>query len=149
MSKKAKILVFFLLILLVLIFYLLLTSESVKRIYNSNPPASSISQPAGEPAKSQTAALSEDDSKLKVKEIFTAYEKLAADNSFTIEKITELKNKLFALRGSPNNFKDLQINFVLALNKMEDYLKREDQPARIASQWIVNKLKVDYSWLSN
>lgn len=143
MTKKAKILIFFLLIILILILYLILTSESVKQI--NNP----LLGQAGQPVKSQATALPEADAQAKVKEIFTAYEKLAKDNNFTTEKIAELKNKLSVLKGLPANFEKLALNFVVAMNNMEDYLKKKDRQAKNASQQMINQLKADYSWLNN
>lgn len=139
MAKKSKILIFFWLILLVLILYLILTSESAKKIDNYS----------SQPVKNQITAWPEEDYKAKVKEIFTAYEKLAQDNSFKAEKVIELKNKLLALKGLPAKFKELHLKFVSALDRMEDYLKQKDQQGKNTSQQISNQLKADYSWLNN
>lgn len=138
MTSKSKVLIFFLLIFLILVLYLILTSESVKKIDNS-----------GLSANNQTTPLSEENYKIKVKEIFTAYEKLLQDNNFTIEKITELKNELLALKGLPTKFKELHLKLILALDKMEDYLNSQDKQEKNASQQIDSQLKADYSWLNN
>lgn len=138
MTKPTKILIFLLFIFLILILYLILTSASVKK--NDN---------VDQPAKNQASALSDEDYKMKAKEIFIAYEELAQDNSFTTEKIAALKDRLLAVKGLPAGFKELHLNFVSAMDRMEDYLREKDQPARDTSQKITNQLKADYSWLNN
>jgi len=137
MTNKIKILIFSSLILLALILYLILTSDSVRPTDQATPQAE------------QAAVLSEGDYQLKVKEVFKAYEELSRDNNLTVEKIAELKNELFNFKGLPAKFKNLHINFVLAMDRMEDYLKVNDQQARNASQQIISQLKADYSWLND
>lgn len=147
MTKKAKILTFFLVVLLILILYLILTSESVKKIDNSD--RSVQNKTTAQEPQNKVTALSDEDYKAKVKEIFTAYEKLFQGNSFTMEKIAELKNQLLALKGLPAKFKELHLKFVLALTRLEDYLNQKDQRGKNTSQQITNQLKADYSWLNN
>lgn len=154
MTKKAKILTFFLVVLLILILYLILTSGSVKKSDNSDLPTGQAGQSvqnkttAPEP-QNKVAALSDEDYKAKVKEIFTAYEKLFQSSSFTMEKVVELKNQLLALKGLPAKFKELHLKFVLALTRLENYLNQKDQREKNTSQQITNQLKADYSWLNN
>jgi hypothetical protein len=133
-----KILFFLFLIVLALILYLIFTSESVR-------PTDSAVQPTSRP----TAALSDEGYRSKVKEIFNAYEELSRNNNLTAANIAEIKDKLIDFKGLPAKFKDLHINFVLAMDRAQDYLKAKDQQARDASQKIINQLKADYSWLNN
>lgn len=139
MTKKAKILISFLAILLILILYLILTSESVKKVDDSKI----------QPVKSTSTILPEAEYQLKVKEVFTAYETMAQEKSFTTGKIDELRNKLLALKGLPAKFKELHLQLISALDRMEDYLNQKDQQGKNTSQQIINQLKADYSWLSN
>lgn len=139
MAKKVKILIFFSLILLVLILYLILTSESVKKIDNSSL----------QPAKNQTTALSEEDYKIKVKEIFTVYEKLAKDNGLTSEKVNELRNQTLSLKAPAKKFIELHTNLFIALTNLEEYLSQKYEQGKNVSQQMFNQLKVDYSWLNN
>jgi regulatory protein YycI of two-component signal transduction system YycFG len=141
MTKKAKILIFFSLIFLVLILYLILTSASVKKA--DNPGLSALL------VKNQTAALPEEDYKIKIKEIFTACEKMAADNSFTAEKVSRLKNQALSLKAPSKKFIELHTNLFIALTKMENYLNNKDEREKTASLEIADQLKVNYSWLSN
>lgn len=144
MTKKAKILIFFSLIFLGLILYLILTSASVKKLDNS----SLSSGRAGQAIKNQ-AALSDQDYQAKVKEIFNSFEKLSQDNGTSTEKIIGLRDKLISLKGLPAKFKDLHLKLVLALDRLEDYLKRNDQRGKNTSQQIGDQLKNDYGWLKN
>jgi hypothetical protein len=138
MQKKIKVLVFFLVILLILIIYLILTSESAKNLDNFS-----------QQSRNEKMALLESKYQTRVKELFTVYETLAQDNNSAVEKFTELKNQLLILKEVPAKFKELHLNFVSALNSMEDYLKDKNQQGKIKSQQIINQLKADYSWLNN
>ncbi|MDD4271765.1 MAG: hypothetical protein PHF50_03085 [Patescibacteria group bacterium] len=137
MEKKQKILIFILLILFGLILYLIFTSESVKETNNPAPQT-----------KQDNSAMLESNYKAKAKEFFTAYENLIKDNSFTGQNIAELKNNLLDLKV-PLKFKELHIQFVLALTRMENYLNQEDEREKSASLQAINQLKADYSWLNN
>jgi hypothetical protein len=137
MTKKAKVLIFFLLIFLVLVLYLILTSESSTKLNDFS-----------QQAQDEKIVLLEENYKAKAKEFLSAYENLIKDNNFTAEKITELKNKLLDLKV-PAKFKELHIQFVLALDRMENYLSQKDERKRSDSLRMVNQLKADYSWLNN
>jgi len=137
MKKNEKILIFLLVILFFLVLYLILTSESVKR--TTNVPEQQIKQ--------DNSALLENDYKPKAKEVFIAYEELIKNSSFNKENIAELKNKLLDLKV-PAKFKELHIQFVLALTKIENYLNQKDEQEKSASLQTVNQLKADYSWLN-
>ena len=115
-----------------LVLYLILTSESVKNQAATSLPA----------ANNQTAPASLADSyRPQVKELFASFEVMARDNSFTKEKIFELKNKLLGLKV-PAEFKQLHLNFVQLLDKVEGEQKS-------AGLQTANQLKADYSWLNN
>ncbi|MBU0722451.1 hypothetical protein KKA93_03285 [Patescibacteria group bacterium] len=137
MLKKQKILIFLLLIIFLLILYLIFTSESVKQTNSLN-----------QWIKQDSSVLLEADYKPKAKEIFTAYQSLTENNSFTNKNIMELKNKLLDLKV-PVKFKELHIQFVLALIKMENYLSQKDEQEKSDSSQAINQLKVDYNWLNN
>lgn len=137
MPKKPKILIFLLLILFGLILYLILTSESIKPADNSN-----------KELKPDNLAWLENDYKSRAGEFFTAYESLISHNNFTEKNIIEIKNKLLDLKV-PIKFKELHLQFILAINKMENYLRLKDEQEKKHSLKAVNQLKADYSWLNN
>lgn len=145
MTKKAKILILLLLVVLVLFFYLILTSASFKNRADSNRSVG----PADQPAKNQAPPLSEEDYKIEFKKIFVAYEKLARDNSFTPEKVSELIKQTLNLKSPTRKFIMMQTSLFIALNKMADYLKQKDRSGKNPGQEIVNQLTANYSWLND
>ncbi len=140
MTKNIKILIFSLLILFLLVLYLIFTSGSIKE--------TSVPADTAEQIKKDDMVLLENDYKSKTKEFFGAYENLIKDNNFTEENVTELKNKLLNLMV-PVKFKELHIQFVLALTKMENYFRQKDEQEKSDSLRAVNQLKADYSWLND
>ena len=137
MNKKQKILIFLLLILLLLVLALIFTSESFK-------PENNFVQEV----KPNNSVLLEADYKQKAKELFNIYDSLIKNDSFNKENIAELKNKLLALTV-PVKFKELHLQFVLALTGTENYLNQEGEEGKNNSLDVVNQLKIDYSWLNN
>lgn len=137
MTKKGKVLIFFLLLLLLLISYLILTSESPAKL-------DSLSRQT----KDEKIALSEENYMARIKESFLSFKELSEADGLTAEKITELKSKILALKV-PAKFKELHINFILALTKLENYLIREDDREKISSQEMSDQLQADYNWLNN
>ncbi len=139
MLKKQKILIFLLGILLVIVLYLILTSESVKK----------TDQPEqGQPAQQEKAAVLEENYQKMAKPIFIGFEELLSKDNFTVDKIIELKNKLLDLKV-PAKFKELHIQLVLAMAKMENYLNQKKQEEKTDSLLMINQLKANYSWLNN
>jgi len=136
MTKKNKVLISLLVILLLLVLYLVLTSGSVR----------DESRPA--PAKNEDAVQLENNYTTEAKELFNDYLTMIQADSFTLESLAALKNKILDLKV-PTKFKELHINLVLALTKMENYLNSRNEQEKIFSQQMVNQLKADYSWLNN
>ncbi len=137
MKKNEKILILLLSILFFLVLYLILTSESVKQINNPE-----------QQAKQTNLVQLEADYKPKAKEVFYSFDILIKNSSFNQENLAELKNKLLELKV-PAKFKDLHIQLVLALTKMENYLNNKDEQEKIDSLQMVNQLKANYSWLNS
>ncbi|MDD4901069.1 MAG: hypothetical protein PHS62_03085 [Patescibacteria group bacterium] len=138
MARQGKVLTILFLVLVALVAYLVLSSESIKKTDNQ-----------AAPTRNENVVLSEQDYQAKVKEIFSAYQKLAADNKFTKEKVAELKNELLKIKGLQEKFQKLHLDFVLALDKTEDYINQHDQSLGETSQLIIDQLKAGYSWLNN
>ncbi len=141
MSKKNIILIILSAVLLVLVLVLIATAESGKKIVSPGRPVETV--------KNENVVLSAASYQAKVKEIFLAYEKSVADDNFTLEKIAELKNKLLGVKGLPAQFKNLHLDFILALDRMEKYLADNDDREKTISQKMMAQLKTDYSWLNN
>lgn len=122
---------------MVLILYLIFTSESIKPENNVN-----------KQVKPDNLAGLETNYKLQAREFFLAYEALIKNNNITQQNITELENKLLALKV-PVKFKELHLRFVLALNRTENYLNQKDEREKGDSFQAISQLKADYSWLNN
>ncbi len=137
MTTKAKILIMLLSFSLLLIFYLILTSEPAnKSIQNKKIISNSINSQQLETSYKE-----------QVKPIMVRYSELIKGN-YTIDQVTQIKNKLLGLK-MPAKFKNLHINLVLALTKMEDYLTNGENSQKVASQQIISQAKADYVWLNN
>ncbi len=137
MTKRAKIYIFLIFLVLVFILYLILTAEPLDKIKNLQLNY-----------QSQKIADLEENYKVEAKQIFNEYLALINQAGFTQEQISQIKNKLLDLKV-PTKFKDLHINLVLALTKMEDYLATGDQMKKTDSQQIINQVETENYWLKN
>ncbi len=137
MAKKTKILIFLAAVFLTLALYLILTSESIQK-----------NQVINQLTKDKKITQLEENYQAKSREIFKAYEQLIQADNFSPENIIEHKNRLLDLRV-PAKYKELHLNLVLALTKMENYLNQKDAKEKTASLEMTNQLKADYSWLNN
>lgn len=134
MPRKKKILVILLAVFLILTSYLILSSALIK-----NKLKTAVSDDRLEARQS--------DYQEEVKRIFSDYEKLTLDESITIEKVREVKQRLLNLLV-PAELKDLHLNFVLAISRMENYLNSRLMQEKNFSRQLINKLKADYGWLN-
>ncbi len=137
MAKKTKILIFLAAVFLTLALYLILTSESIQK-----------NQVINQLTKDKNITQLEENYQAKSREIFKAYEQLIQADNFSPENIIEHKNRLLDLRV-PAKYKELHLNLVWALTKMENYLNQKDAKEKTASLEMTNQLKADYSWLNN
>ena len=86
--------------------------------------------------------------KTEVKVILNNYLRQTQDKSIlTAEYAEQIKSQLLNLK-MPTKFKDLHLNLVLALDKMEDYLIDGCEEKLQASQELVNQAKEEYEWLN-
>lgn len=134
MTKKLKILICLLIALLLLVLYLILTSESAT---NKNQSASI----------EKTNIQMENEYIKQAKEIFSAYNNLTVSDNFTREQVSALKNQLLELKV-PTKFKELHINLVMAMTKMENFFDSNNEEEKTSGQQIISQLKNDYSWLN-
>ncbi|MBU0879697.1 MAG: hypothetical protein ABIJ83_04475 [Patescibacteria group bacterium] len=135
--KREQILISLIIVFLLIITYLIITSKTVQKVNQSNSATNNI-----------TTAQMEEKYQTQVKKISNYYEKLISTNDYTIDQITQTKNKLLNLQV-PTKFKDLHINLVLALTRMENYLTNKDEAEKIIAQQLINQVKIDYSWIAN
>jgi len=137
MTKRGRILILLIIFFLLIIVYLILTTETVVKNDQVNS------------ATDQNKIIElEQQYKKQVIAIFNDYTKLITGESYTLEQVSQLKNRLLDLKV-PTKFKDLHINFVLSLTRLENYLLDKDEAEKAKSQQVIGQLKADYSWLNN
>ncbi len=139
MSKNAKILIILLAVVVLAAIYLLFNLHSLAR--NKQEGAKVAQTSAVDLKKMET------DYKARSKTILADYEKLAEEPDVKEAQIQGAKSRLLDLKV-PTQFKDLHINLVLAMVKMEDFLKTGDANEKIASQQMINQAKASYGWLN-
>jgi len=137
MTQRGRILILLIIFFLLIIVYLILTAETVVKNDQVNS------------ATDQNKIIElEQQYKKQVIAIFNDYTKLITGESYTLEQVSQLKNRLLDLKV-PTKFKDLHINFVLSLTRLENYLLDKDEAEKAKSQQVIGQLKADYSWLNN
>jgi len=77
----------------------------------------------------------------KIIEIMPAYEELATSESADVTTINSLREKLLNLK-MPADFKNLHIELVLLLDKMEEGFNSAEFEKRL------NEIKAQYNWLN-
>jgi hypothetical protein len=137
MTKKIKILLVLSVVAISAVLYLIITSKPV----NNNG-----KQANKEQVKVDLKKL-EEEYKAGTKNILTDYSALLLSDNLSLEIVETDKNKLLGLKV-PAEFKDLHLNFVLAVSKMEDYLKNGKDEDKAASQRMISEIKANYVWLN-
>jgi len=85
---------------------------------------------------------------MEVKVILNNYLRQSQDESLiTVDDVSRTKNSLLALK-MPVQFKDLHLNLVLAMDKMEDYLISGDEEKLLESEKLISQMKEEYEWLN-
>lgn len=137
MGKQTKILLGLFIVALIIVLSWLLFFKPVK--------------PVSGPAKNNIAQVDlkklEEEYRVETKNILTDYSALLEANNLSIDKVEADKNKLLDLKV-PVQFKDLHLNFVLAVSKMEDFLKNGKSEDRDASRRMISEIKTNYIWLN-
>ena len=138
MSKKLKILVVLLVIILALFLYLALTSRP-------------LDGGTGVKANNQSEEIREklaSDYKNSVNRVLFDYWQLVQAKDVTVEEGEYLKNRLLGLKV-PVGFKELHLNLVMALTKLNNYLENGDEEEKEESGQMVSQTTAGYDWLSN
>ena len=147
MSKKKIIFIFLTIVLLVVAVYLIRRSPT----YLIDIPVDK--QHLTEQDNNQTADKSIDMGlltkayQMEVKVVLNNYLRQTQDESLiTVDDVSRTKNSLLGLK-MPAQFKDLHLNLVLAMDKMEDYLIDGDEGKLRESQELIKQAKEEYEWL--
>ncbi len=79
---------------------------------------------------------------------------MLSDSSLFV-KTPQTKNKILTLRNQlteikvPTEFKDLHLDLLLALNKIDSYLNGRNEEERLAGLDLISQAKVNYEWLND
>lgn len=143
MTRQYKILLVLLAVAIVAVLYLIINSKPVNDVEK---------QVVNEPQKVEKVekvdlVKLENDYKENFKEIFTNYVLALQDMDLSVDKAVFIKKQVLDLRV-PTNFKDLHLDFVLAITKMENFLTDDDEKEKEEGQRIVDEIKVNYEWLN-
>lgn len=138
MSKRLKILLLLLVVTASMFFYLLFTSKSLNQKLNNEVNNNFVNI---EKTKEQMTT----EYKASVTKIISDYYNLDI-SSTTVSEVEIVRENLFGLTV-PAELKDLHLNLVMALTKMEDYLAGNNKEAREESEKIMDQAKLDNNWL--
>jgi len=137
MSKKLKILIVLSVIILALFLYLVLTSRPL----DGGAGAKAINQPD----KTKEKLVS--DYKSGVNKFLADYWRVIEEKDISIEEGQRLKSRLLELKVRAD-FKELHLSLAMALTKLEDYLKNEDENGKEESRQMVGQATTSYDWLN-
>jgi len=137
MSKKLKILIVLSVIILALFLYLVLTSRPL----DGGAGAKAINQPD----KTKEKLVS--DYKSGVNKFLADYWRVIEEKDISIEEGQRLKSRLLELKV-PADFKELHLSLAMALTKLEDYLKNEDENGKEESRQMVGQATTSYDCLN-
>jgi hypothetical protein len=96
-----------------------------------------IQQDAGAMAEKYTGQL---------KFLVADYREAISNDELDTEKIKNIKNSILDLMV-PAQYRDLHVQIVLALVKMEEFVKNKDQAYKIESSNLINEALANNSWL--
>lgn len=173
MSKKGKILLILIVVSLSLVIYLIISSKPVIIKPDVNTAREKITGSDGSKVGQVDLQKLEDSYKGVVGAILADFEQLIIEG-FKItsttspeqefitatttaktenqqelsEKISTLRNQLMEVKV-PTEFKDLHLNLLLALNKMDSYLDDRNEEEGLAGLDLISQAKINYEWLSN
>jgi len=128
---------------LLFVFYLILTSENNPAAENDQT-NSGQNQPTSEDSKKAEALKSEYENNSSA--IFSEYLELINSPTVAAEEVYAVKQKFLDLKV-PVEYKNLHLNLVLALVKMENYLRAGQESDKLESQQLISRAAVNYSWL--
>jgi len=141
MSKASKLLISLIFLSFFAFLYLIITIEKEIPFTPLKPINQKISK-----TPSINLQKLELDYQKNIKDILLVYLDLINNNSLSQEKIEKLKKELFALKVPPQ-YRNLHLQLVTAMNKMQEYLKSGDEKTKLAQEDIINDLRHQYQWL--
>jgi hypothetical protein len=172
MSKKGKILLILIVVSLSLVIYLIISSKPVIIKPDVNTAREKITGSDGSKVGQVDLQKLEDSYKEVVGAILADFERLIEEFKITSttspeqefitatttaetkdqqelsEKVSTLRNQLMEVKV-PTEFKDLHLNLLLALNKIDSYLDDRNEEEGLAGLDLISQAKINYEWLSN
>lgn len=137
MNKKIKIMCILSIISIVIFFYLLFSSKKV--FYNS--------QNNNQEEKVLDEFPEKENYQFNMATISKEYIKLEKNNEIVIEKVLEIKKQALDLKVT-EEFKDLHLDIILALDKMIKFLEEGNIAKKSEKQEINNEIKAHFNLLN-
>jgi hypothetical protein len=81
-------------------------------------------------------------------EAFAEFSVLKDNADLTVPRVEKIKNQALDLKV-PSEFKDLHLDFVLAMVRMEDFIQTGSEEAKTTGEELIEKIKGNYPWLYN
>ncbi len=144
MSKQIKILL--LLFVFAAVVFVLYFFKTAKPAVIANKQINKISEKINKKTDKIDLERVKAQYKNDVNNILSNYSNLIQTNNFTAAQIKSIKKQLLGLKV-PSMFKDLHVNLVLAVTKMENFLSNGNSEDKFFSQKMINKSKKNYNWL--
>lgn len=144
MTNKAKFFIFFIIILLIVAVYLAVISKTAKQDQPEEKNGANIDNAVD---AMLNLDLLKKSYKAETKVILANYLRIAQDETINVESVKRTKEQLLSLKV-PTEFKDMHLNLVLALDKMENYLSSGDEADKLKSQEMIELEKTKYEWLN-
>lgn len=124
------------------VLYLIIVNRSINNLNQA------VRQGGDKPAAKVDLGLLEANYKIKTKLIFDNYQRLTQDpESATVDQIRLTREQLLDLKV-PAKFKQLHLDLVMAMSKMEDYINNGDGQKLLDSRQLVAAIKTNNAWLN-
>jgi len=148
MLKEAKTLWILLILAVFSVVYLIAISKPIENEITSDNKANeiNINKPIKKVAQVDLVKL-EADYKNSFRGIYNNYNKLIGTNKFTADQLVIIRDQLLTLRV-PGQFKELHIDFIFAVSKMERFIIDGELNEKIASEELITKIKANNTWLN-
>ena len=132
MKKKYLFLILLILLVLLIALYIVFTPEKTDYYLKLEESIAKESK--------VNVVINASDYKKEILPILNSYLDLLENNSFSEENILNLKTNILEIKV-PKNYKELHLNIILALERMEEFIKTENEEDKISSVNLLNEAK--------
>ncbi len=144
MKRREKFLAVLLAVSLALVFYLALSSRQID--LGKSGPAAPQNGASGDIRPDTVNTVSVENYRSETKELVGECETVMAVNDQNLNDVLGLERRLLAI-NVPKEYKDLHVNILLALIRMEDYINNDQAESLSTSRNMIDGLKSEYQWL--